>query len=177
MLEKAAGHCTSSREVLCVAILCGAIGGPKRVSEQQRRLIQVSRTKGAYRRMNEETASLVAAIRAAPAGTFKIFRATENEPEVEQSMRNWDEVSRRIAHARTANCLIEVVSSPAAVHGCLAANILREHSAYRQAPAESGRLLSSVSSSDSTRISTIESSPLTDIASRFPWLHGRESEL
>ena len=60
--------------------------------------------------MNEETASLVAAIRAAPAGTFKLFRATENEPEVEQSMRNWDEVSRRITHARAANCLIEVVS-------------------------------------------------------------------
>jgi len=60
--------------------------------------------------MNEDTASLIDAIRSAPPGTFKLFRATDEEPEVEQSMRNWDELSRRIQRARAANCLIEVVS-------------------------------------------------------------------
>lgn len=57
-----------------------------------------------------DTQSLLDAIRAEPAGTFKLFRATEDQPEVEQSMANRAELESRIRHARRENCLIEVVS-------------------------------------------------------------------
>lgn len=60
--------------------------------------------------MSDDTNQLLAAIRAEPAGTFKLFRATEEQPEVEQSMANRAELEGRIRHARRQNCLIEVVS-------------------------------------------------------------------
>lgn len=60
--------------------------------------------------MDEQTAQLIAAMRSSPAGTFKLFRATEERPEVEQSMANRDELAARIAHAKAANCLIELIS-------------------------------------------------------------------
>jgi len=53
---------------------------------------------------------ILAAIRAEPVGTFKLFRATEEQPEVEQAMANLAELAQRIRHARLANCLIEVIS-------------------------------------------------------------------
>lgn len=59
--------------------------------------------------MDADTASLIDAIRSAPAGTFKLFRSTDKEPEVEQSMANVAEISGRIRHAKATNCLIEVV--------------------------------------------------------------------
>jgi len=57
-----------------------------------------------------ETADLLRLIREAPQGTFKLYRGTENEPEVEQSMANLAQLSDRIQCARSANCLIEVIS-------------------------------------------------------------------
>lgn len=57
-----------------------------------------------------KTNSLIEAIQSSPPNTFKFFRATEEKPEVEQSMRNISTVAIKIAHARSANCLIEVVS-------------------------------------------------------------------
>lgn len=57
-----------------------------------------------------DTENLFAAIRAEPEGTFKLFRATEDQPEVEQSMANRSELAGRVRYARQANCLIEVVS-------------------------------------------------------------------
>jgi hypothetical protein len=61
-------------------------------------------------RMNENTKHLIEEIKSSPAGTFKLFRATENEPEVERSMNNMNELANRVAHARKENCLIEVIS-------------------------------------------------------------------
>lgn len=60
--------------------------------------------------MDGDTQDLISAIRNAPAGTFKLYRATEMEPEVEQSIQNKDELALRIRQARASNCLIEVVS-------------------------------------------------------------------
>lgn len=57
-----------------------------------------------------DTNALLAAIRANPPGTFKLYRATEDQPEVEQSMQNREEIAQRVAHARASGCLIEVVS-------------------------------------------------------------------
>ena len=57
-----------------------------------------------------DTDDLIAAIRAEPAGSFKRYRATEAEPEVEQAMANLAELARRVRHARAAECLVEVVS-------------------------------------------------------------------
>ncbi len=60
--------------------------------------------------MDKETKRFIEEINSSPPGTFKLFRATEEEPEVEKSMNNMAELSSRIAHARKANCLIEVIS-------------------------------------------------------------------
>lgn len=60
--------------------------------------------------MNADTEKLLEAIRTSPPGTFKLFRATEEQPEVEQSIANREELARRIQHARQSNCLIEVIS-------------------------------------------------------------------
>lgn len=60
--------------------------------------------------MDQETNELCEAIRSSPPGTFKLFRATENEPEVEQSMANLENLTLRVRHARESNCLIEVIS-------------------------------------------------------------------
>lgn len=57
-----------------------------------------------------DTGSLIAAIRAAPEGTFKLYRTTEEQPEVEQAMENLAELANRVRHAKSSNCLIEVVS-------------------------------------------------------------------
>jgi hypothetical protein len=57
-----------------------------------------------------ETGGLIAAIRAEPEGAFKLYRATEQQPEVEQAMSNLAELTNRVRHARFSNCLIEVVS-------------------------------------------------------------------
>lgn len=57
-----------------------------------------------------QTQDLFAAIRAEPEGTFKLYRATEEEPEVEQAIQNLAELARRVKHARASDCLIEVVS-------------------------------------------------------------------
>jgi len=60
--------------------------------------------------LDEQTAQLVKAIRSSPPGTFKLFRATDKQPEVEQSMANQAELGARIQHAKTASCFIEVIS-------------------------------------------------------------------
>lgn len=60
--------------------------------------------------MSETTGDLLAAIRSEPEGTFKLFRATEDQPEVEQAMANQAELANRIRHAKQSNCLIEVIS-------------------------------------------------------------------
>jgi hypothetical protein len=60
--------------------------------------------------MDDETKRLIEEIKSSPPGTFKLFRATEEEPEVEKSMKNMAELASRVAHARQANCLIEVIS-------------------------------------------------------------------
>jgi hypothetical protein len=60
--------------------------------------------------MDAQTAQLIQAIRSSPAGTFKLFRATEQEPEVEQSMANRADLSIRTRHAKQTNCLLEVIS-------------------------------------------------------------------
>jgi hypothetical protein len=70
--------------------------------------INIVRRKG--NSMDEETKRLIEEINSSPAGTFKLFRATEEEPEVEKSMNNMAELASRVAHAREANCLIEVIS-------------------------------------------------------------------
>lgn len=57
-----------------------------------------------------ETTDLIAAIHAEPPGTFKLYRATEEQPEVEQAMANLGELAERIRHAKRSNCLIEVIS-------------------------------------------------------------------
>lgn len=60
--------------------------------------------------MDQSTAQLIEAIRSSPPGTFKLFRATEAEPEVEQSMANREDLAVRVRHARESNCLMEVIS-------------------------------------------------------------------
>lgn len=60
--------------------------------------------------MDAITQNLITRIRTEPAGTFKLYRATEEQPEVEQSMQNRAELAQRVRHAREGNCLIEVVS-------------------------------------------------------------------
>jgi hypothetical protein len=60
--------------------------------------------------LDEQTAQLVEAIKSSPEGSFKLFKATEEEPEVERSMENRAELSKRIQIAREHNCLIEVIS-------------------------------------------------------------------
>lgn len=60
--------------------------------------------------MDEQTKSLIEAISSSPSGTFKLFRSTEGEPEVEKSMQNMNELVKRITHARNVGCLIEVIS-------------------------------------------------------------------
>lgn len=60
--------------------------------------------------MNDQTRQLIEEINSSPPGTFKLFRATEEQPEVEKSMNNMAELASRVAHARKANCLIEVIS-------------------------------------------------------------------
>jgi hypothetical protein len=57
-----------------------------------------------------ETEDLIAAIKSEPPGTFKLYRATEEQPEVEQAMANLGELAARVQHARSVGCLIEVVS-------------------------------------------------------------------
>lgn len=57
-----------------------------------------------------ETNALIDAIKSSPPNTFKLFKTTEENPEVEQSIRNMSTVANKIALARSANCLIEVVS-------------------------------------------------------------------
>jgi hypothetical protein len=49
-------------------------------------------------------------MRSSPPGTFKLFRATDERPEVEQSMANQGELAARIQHAKASNCMIEVIS-------------------------------------------------------------------
>lgn len=60
--------------------------------------------------MDEQTAQLIEAINSSPEGTFKLFKTTEEEPEVERSMENRAELSNRIKTARAQNFLIEVIS-------------------------------------------------------------------
>lgn len=60
--------------------------------------------------MDEQTKQLVEAIESSPEGTFKLFHTTEEEPEVERSMANMEDLSKRITHAKNQNCLIEVIS-------------------------------------------------------------------
>ncbi len=60
--------------------------------------------------MDAATAQLIETIRSAPPGTFKFFRATEAQPEVEQSMANREDLALRAQHARQYNCLMEVIS-------------------------------------------------------------------
>jgi hypothetical protein len=60
-----------------------------------------------HNKLDEQTAQLVAAIRSSPLGTFKLFRAIDEQPEVERSMANQAELAARIQHAKTSNCLIE----------------------------------------------------------------------
>ncbi|WP_422419180.1 hypothetical protein [Pseudomonas sp. GZD-222] len=57
-----------------------------------------------------EKNSILEAMKSSPPKTFKLFRATEDNPQVEQSMSNMDTVASKIQHARSANCLIEVIS-------------------------------------------------------------------
>ena len=56
------------------------------------------------------TQDIIGAISSEPPGTFKLYRATEEQPEVEQSIRNMDEFAKRVKHAKASNCLIEVIS-------------------------------------------------------------------
>jgi len=56
------------------------------------------------------TNDLLQAIRSEPPGSLKLFRATEEQPEVEQAIANLGELSQRVQNARATNCLIEVVS-------------------------------------------------------------------
>jgi len=60
--------------------------------------------------LDEQTAQLVTAIRSSAPGTFKLFRATDERPEVERSMANQAELAARIQHAKAAKCFIEVIS-------------------------------------------------------------------
>jgi hypothetical protein len=60
--------------------------------------------------MDDQTRQLIEEINSSPPGTFKLFRATEEQPEVEKSMNNMAELASRVAHARKANCLMEVIS-------------------------------------------------------------------
>src|SRR6266850_2756011 len=60
--------------------------------------------------MSIDTEKLLRAIRSLPPGTFKLFRATEAQPEVEQSMANREDLSDRVCNARQAKCFIEVIS-------------------------------------------------------------------
>lgn len=60
--------------------------------------------------MDEQTSQLIEAIRSSPVGTFKLYRATEEQPAVEQSMNNRNELVARVWHARNSYCLIEVIS-------------------------------------------------------------------
>ena len=61
-------------------------------------------------KLDEQTKQLIAAIRSSPPGTFKLYRATDEEPEVERAMANQAELAARIRHAKASNCLIEVIS-------------------------------------------------------------------
>jgi hypothetical protein len=54
--------------------------------------------------------NLLETIRSEPEGTLKLFRATEEQPEVEQAMANHAELDRRVRHAKQSHCLIEVIS-------------------------------------------------------------------
>lgn len=58
----------------------------------------------------DDTQDLMTRIRTEPTGTFKLYRATEEQPEVEQSIQNMAELGKRVRYAREGNCLIEVVS-------------------------------------------------------------------
>jgi len=60
--------------------------------------------------MDNDTSRLIEAIRSSPPGTFKLFRATETQPEVEQSMTNREDLAARVQHARSSNCFMEVIS-------------------------------------------------------------------
>lgn len=60
--------------------------------------------------MDQSTAQLIDAIKSSPPGTFKLFRATEENPEVEQSIANRQDLALRVRHARDSGCLIEVIS-------------------------------------------------------------------
>lgn len=60
--------------------------------------------------LDEQNSLLMEAIKSSPKGTFKLFKATEDEPEVERAIENRGELSNRIEIARANNCLIEVIS-------------------------------------------------------------------
>ncbi len=60
--------------------------------------------------MDRQTQSLIEAIESLPPGTLKLFRATEDNPDVETSIKNMEELAGRVLHARNAGCLIEVIS-------------------------------------------------------------------
>jgi hypothetical protein len=60
--------------------------------------------------MNAQTVQLLEVIRSSPPGTLKLFRATEQQPEVEQSMANRADLAIRVRHAKEQNCLLEVIS-------------------------------------------------------------------
>lgn len=52
----------------------------------------------------------IAAVSAAPVGTIKLYRTTEEQPDLQQAMKNLGELRERTYHARQMGCLIEVVS-------------------------------------------------------------------
>jgi hypothetical protein len=60
--------------------------------------------------MDNDTSNLIEAIRQSPPGTFKLFHATEAQPEVEQSMSNRVQLAACVQHAKKSNCLMEVIS-------------------------------------------------------------------
>lgn len=59
---------------------------------------------------SDSTFDLITNIRTSPPGTLKLYRATEDQPEVEQAMANRSNLAQRINHARQCSCFIEVIS-------------------------------------------------------------------
>ncbi|MEX5546108.1 hypothetical protein Q1J68_10875 [Pseudomonas pergaminensis] len=60
--------------------------------------------------MTEEAFDLFEMILSHPPGSFKYFHSEGKEVDIQQALKNKDELQARIAHARNSNCFIEVIS-------------------------------------------------------------------
>lgn len=60
--------------------------------------------------MSDQRMELLELIKNSPVGTYKLFRATEKDPDIERSFQNKNELSKRIETARSNGCFIEVIS-------------------------------------------------------------------